>query len=61
MTAIEPRTREIVPENEEAARTWSAGGEAYDRISRQIADAIRQADEKRAGPALATLARLARR
>ncbi len=30
----------VLPANEKAAHTWSNGGAAYDRISRQIADAI---------------------
>ncbi len=33
-------TPQIRPENEGAAATWSSGGENYERISRQIADAI---------------------
>ena len=30
----------ILPHNQQSAAMWSAGGEKYDRISRQIADAI---------------------
>ena len=32
--------KSVLPHNHAAANTWSAGGAAYDRISRQIADAI---------------------
>ena len=35
-----PARPEIRSENRRAARAWGAGGRAYDRISRQIADAI---------------------
>ncbi|MCA9201198.1 MAG: class I SAM-dependent methyltransferase, partial [Planctomycetales bacterium] len=30
----------VLPENEPAAKVWNSGGANYDRISRQIADAI---------------------
>ena len=33
-------TASVLPENEAAAAIWNAGGREYDRISRQIADAI---------------------
>jgi SAM-dependent methyltransferase len=39
-------TTTIRPENEKAARTWGAGGDAYDRISRQIGDAIAHAVDR---------------
>jgi SAM-dependent methyltransferase len=39
-TATKLPTPAVLPQNEVSARTWSAGGHGYDRISRQIADAI---------------------
>ena len=33
----------VLPANVQAARTWGAGGEKYDEISRGIADAIEHA------------------
>lgn len=39
-------TTSIRPENERAARTWGSGGDAYDRISRQIGDAIAHAVDR---------------
>jgi SAM-dependent methyltransferase len=33
----------VLPSNVQAARTWSAGGEKYDQVSRGIADAIEHA------------------
>jgi SAM-dependent methyltransferase len=36
----------ILPHNRSGARTWNAGGEAYDHISRQIADAIEHAVDR---------------
>lgn len=35
-----PRIEVVRDENEQAGKTWSAGGRRYDEISRQIADAI---------------------
>ena len=35
-----PRHSTVLPSNSQAARTWGAGGEKYDQISRGIADAI---------------------
>lgn len=46
MMTTETQTSEILPENQQAARTWGAGGQAYDRISRQIADAIEHAVDR---------------
>ena len=37
---------EILPANQSAARSWSNGGHAYDRISHQIADAIEHAIDR---------------
>ena len=39
----EPSQPTVLPTNRQAARTWSAGGENYDQISRGIADAIEHA------------------
>lgn len=36
-------TNEVLPTNIQAARTWGAGGEGYDQVSRGIADAIEHA------------------
>ena len=33
-------TKTVLPTNVQAARTWGAGGEGYDQVSRGIADAI---------------------
>ena len=33
----------VLPTNAQAARTWGAGGEKYDQVSRGIADAIEHA------------------
>ena len=46
MMTTDTRTSEILAENQQAARTWGAGGRAYDRISRQIADAIEHAVDR---------------
>jgi len=40
------RSADILPENQAAARIWSAGGERYERISHQIADAIEHAVDR---------------
>jgi SAM-dependent methyltransferase len=37
---------DVLPSNEKAARTWSAGGEGYDGVSRGIADAIEHAIDR---------------
>lgn len=36
-------TETVLPTNTQAARTWGAGGEGYDQVSRGIADAIEHA------------------
>ena len=36
----------VLPHNRSAARTWGAGGHAYDDISRQIADALEHAVDR---------------
>jgi SAM-dependent methyltransferase len=36
----------ILPRNEVSARTWGSGGQGYDQISRQIADAIEHAVDR---------------
>ena len=33
-------TKTVLPTNVQAARTWGAGGEGYDQVSRGIADAV---------------------
>ena len=38
--------RPILQHNQASARVWSAGGPAYDRISRQIADALEHAVDR---------------
>ena len=38
--ATAPSAGGVLPSNQQAARTWGAGGQAYDRISRQIADVL---------------------
>lgn len=40
------RAAGVLPENQAAARIWSAGGERYERISHQIADAIEHAVDR---------------
>ncbi len=44
---IEPQTQSqqpaVLPTNTQAARTWGAGGQKYDQVSRGIADAIEHA------------------
>jgi ubiquinone/menaquinone biosynthesis C-methylase UbiE len=39
----QPTQPAVLPTNLQAARTWSAGGEKYDEVSRGIADAIEHA------------------
>jgi SAM-dependent methyltransferase len=39
----EPTQPTVLPSNAQAARTWGAGGEKYDQVSRGIADAIEHA------------------
>ena len=39
----QPTHSVVLPTNAEAARTWGAGGEKYDEVSRGIADAIEHA------------------
>jgi ubiquinone/menaquinone biosynthesis C-methylase UbiE len=39
----QPTQPAVLPTNIQAARTWSAGGEKYDQVSRGIADAIEHA------------------
>jgi ubiquinone/menaquinone biosynthesis C-methylase UbiE len=41
--ATQPTQPAVLPSNIQAARTWGAGGEKYDQISRGIADAIEHA------------------
>jgi len=42
----ETETPEVLPHNRSSARAWGAGGRAYDRISRHIADAIEHAVDR---------------
>lgn len=43
---LETETPMILPHNRSSARAWGAGGRAYDRISRQIADALEHAVDR---------------
>ena len=45
-TLLETETPAILAHNQTSARVWGAGGRAYDRISRQIADAIEHAVDR---------------
>lgn len=45
-TPIDLATSPVLPSNQGAARTWGAGGETYDLVSRGIADAIEHAVDR---------------
>ena len=45
-TRAKPSTAAVLPSNLGAARTWGAGGETYDLVSRGIADAIEHAVDR---------------
>jgi cyclopropane fatty-acyl-phospholipid synthase-like methyltransferase len=40
MSCVNAKSTVVLQENEQAANVWNSGGRHYDRISRQIADAI---------------------